>query len=390
MHVCFLPAWYPSHSEDLYGSFFREQAIALHHAGAQVGILFPETRSLRNPGNVWSFERCLRRELDNGVWTYRAWSANLTGRWKQQKRLAALTRRTFASYVVERGLPEILHLQVGSSLGLVGVGIASEYGIPCVLSEHRSAFARGLLSLEELAVAKQVAKGVGARFAVSRPFARLLEGMLEIPFGSFQVMPNAVSVRFLEAELDLRGRGLRRIVHVSLLDENKNVASLIDAFASAFGGSPEVSLVIGGDGPTRSELQERVSGLGICSQVTFLGALSREDVVGLLQEADLFVLPSRFETFGVAVVEALAVGVPVVATRSGGPEDIIAEGDGLLVPVNDVAALAAGMEQVLNDSSLEDRAGRRERCRLRFGAESVSARWLEIYSDLISDSAVVT
>src|SRR5690606_9435676 len=106
--------------------------------------------------------------------------------------------------------------------------------------------------------------------------------------------------------------------------------------------------------------------------VTFLGKLSRGEVRMALSNCNAFVLPSRFETFGVVLVEALAMGVPVIATRCGGPEDIVTENTGVLVPVDDRQALAEALESVLLSPDKWDRDTIREDCRARFGAAAIS------------------
>ena len=100
--------------------------------------------------------------------------------------------------------------------------------------------------------------------------------------------------------------------------EKKGQADLLRAFAERFAGDPSVRLGIGGDGPERGRLHELAGSLAIAEQVDWLGALDRDGVRQAMCEADAFVLPSRLETFGVVVIEALACGLPVVATRSGG------------------------------------------------------------------------
>jgi glycosyltransferase involved in cell wall biosynthesis len=104
--------------------------------------------------------------------------------------------------------------------------------------------------------------------------------------------------------------------------------------------------LIAGDGPRAAELRALAKTLGVARQVSFLG--HREDVPALLASADAFVLPSRSEAFPNGAIEAMAAGLPVVATRVGGLLDLIDEGrTGLLVPPDDPAALAAAIESLV-------------------------------------------
>jgi glycosyltransferase involved in cell wall biosynthesis len=388
MHILFLPSWYPDDHDDIGGSFFREQAIMLHDAEAQVGVIAPSCRSLRNLRHALLGSSGICVENDNGVITYRASLAHLTPRmWRATaKRMSRLSQHIFDRYREEHGRPDIIHVHSALPAGLGAVDIGKSFQIPVVLSEHSSAFARGLVSASGLALAREIALAATACFAVSTPFARLLEEKLALPRVSVGVMPNPVDTRFLDAPLPIRQQGGKRFqfFHISSLDENKNVGQLLDSFARAFAGDNQVSLVIGGDGPKRLVLERRAYILNIAQQVRFVGRLSRPEVLEALQASDAFVLSSRFETFGVVIVEALATGLPVIATRCGGPEDIVGAQDGCLVPVDDVDAMSAAMRKIADDPTRADRSARRARCRNRFGPKVISRRWLDIYADVLA------
>ena len=386
MHVLFLPSWYPSGPDDVGGSFFREQAIALADTGADVGVLAPSLRSLRRPVNALLGDNGLQRELDRGVHTYRASAAHLTPRlWTPTVwRIASLTERMFAAYVALRGMPEVLHVHAALPIGEAAIRISERYDIPLVYSEHSSAFARGRIGPAGVALAGRIARKADRCFAVSKPFAAFLEQKFNLTANSFRVMPNSVHASFLTPELEDTDAGCTRFLHVSLLDENKNVAGLLEAFSMAFGGSGAAVLAIGGTGPERPALEKLAHSLGIGEQISFHGQLSRDAVVAAMAEADVFVLSSRYETFGVVVIEALAMGLQVIATRCGGPEHIVEAGDGALVPVDDTEALAAAMKRLHSVGRAQTRSAVRERCRRRFGAEEIAARWLGIYAEVVA------
>lgn len=139
------------------------------------------------------------------------------------------------------------------------------------------------------------------------------------------------------------------VAAMSRLVPVKNYALLLDAFARADGLGGKARLVIIGDGPEKEALECQASSLGLEGRVDFVGA--RDNPMPLLKKADLFVHPSNREGFGLVIVEALAAGVPVVATdcRSG-PADILGGGAyGDLVPVGDLAALTAAIDRALTN-----------------------------------------
>jgi len=100
----------------------------------------------------------------------------------------------------------------------------------------------------------------------------------------------------------------------------------------------------------------------------------------------VFVLSSHYETFGVVAIEALACGTPVIATRCGGPECFLNEGDGLLVPPRNPAALAVAMQQLRNNIERYERASIAAACRKRFGGQVLAEKLTKIYTDVLDST----
>jgi glycosyltransferase involved in cell wall biosynthesis len=141
-------------------------------------------------------------------------------------------------------------------------------------------------------------------------------------------------------------------VYVGRLTHQKGLPVLLDAVERV----PDARLEIVGDGPERAGLEERAKSPSLAGRVTFAGALPRSEVLSHLAGARAAVLASAWENLPHAAVEALSVGTPVVATAVGGvPEAVFDDRNGLLVPPNDAAALAAALERVLRDDALRDR-----------------------------------
>ncbi len=163
------------------------------------------------------------------------------------------------------------------------------------------------------------------------------------------------------------------VVHVGRLDRIKGQDVLLAAMAHARESVPSIRLTIVGDGPTRGELDAQVRRLGLEDVVTFAGAA--DDVRPFLQAADLFVLPSRSEGISLALLEAMATGLPIVATDVGGNREVIpVEGTGTLVAPERPDQLAAAMVTLLLDpelASAKGAAARRE-VEQRFSSETTA------------------
>jgi glycosyltransferase involved in cell wall biosynthesis len=173
------------------------------------------------------------------------------------------------------------------------------------------------------------------------------------------------------------------LLTLSRLHEKKGLDVLLRALA----GLPACVAWIAGDGPLEADLKALSARLGIADRVHFLGW--RNDRGALLRAADICVLPSRWEPFGTVMLEAWAAGAPLVAAASQGPSALIEDGgNGLLVPVDDAAALAAAIRRLLADPALRAHLIDRGRADYQqgFTREAVTERMLALYRQLIAES----
>jgi GalNAc-alpha-(1->4)-GalNAc-alpha-(1->3)-diNAcBac-PP-undecaprenol alpha-1,4-N-acetyl-D-galactosaminyltransferase len=178
------------------------------------------------------------------------------------------------------------------------------------------------------------------------------------------------------------------VLGLGRLQAQKGFDLLIRAFASIADRFPEWQLVIFGDGPDRPALAELVKALGITGRVSLAGT-TRDPFVGVSQD-DLFVFSSRYEGFGMALAEAMAAGMPVISFDCpSGPGRIVRhEIDGLLVPPEDVPALASAMRRLMSDPAERARlASRAPEVTERFSPASIFDRWDRLIRDVLMEAA---
>jgi glycosyltransferase involved in cell wall biosynthesis len=384
MHVLIIPSWYPDDREDIKGSFFREQAISLKKIGVDVGVVSLQLCSLRKWRALFTCRYGISFEIDEGVPTYRKYGVD----WFPRIRTLQWSRaRSYGMEVVERyisqyGIPDIIHVHSMFNAGSIALEVKSRYGVPYVITEHSSIFGLKGVNKAQLSLALNVSKHAERRFAVSSKLALLLEKTIDMSGGCWDVMPNIVNESFLDYPLENNQKFLFTFLNVCILSENKRVDLLIKGFAQAFKGQENCRLRIGGDGEQRKVLESLVKELGVLKQVEFLGLLSREDVKQEMHSANTFVLTSDYETFGVVLIESLALGVPVIATRCGGPEDIVREEDGILIKKGDVAGMASAMKDMYNLNFFYTKHHIRNSCRQRFSEKVISKKILKVYSEI--------
>jgi len=210
------------------------------------------------------------------------------------------------------------------------------------------------------------------------------------PRGCLIAVPNGIRVQAFEsANPELRAAlavelGLeadaRIIGSVGRLTPVKDQALLLRAFVPVLAAEPRAALAVVGDGPLRAELEALASEYGIAARTRFLG--DRSDVAKILPGFELFALSSRSEGYSIALLEACASALPIVATRVGGNEEIVHDGiTGRLVGAGDEQAFALALKQLLNDPPLAQTMGRRGRAWAyeQASVEAMALRYTQLY-----------
>jgi N-acetyl-alpha-D-glucosaminyl L-malate synthase BshA len=202
-----------------------------------------------------------------------------------------------------------------------------------------------------------------------------------------RVVPNFVNLQeYRPGEPGCRGKvapeGHKVISHISNFREVKRVKDVIRVFARVRRAMP-ATLVMIGDGPERVDAENEARDLAVTDDVRFLGRL--DSVASLLQASDLFILPSQTESFGLAALEAMACGAPVVASRAGGLPEVIDDGvNGILEPVGSVEAMGRRAVELLRDPQKFSamRAAALEKAE-QFSADSIVPMYEAFYGEVL-------
>jgi glycosyltransferase involved in cell wall biosynthesis len=179
------------------------------------------------------------------------------------------------------------------------------------------------------------------------------------------------------------GDGHFVFVNVASLEHKKGQDVLVRAFARAWRVQPSMRLHLCGDGPLADQLRMQCAELGIGDAVVFRGWLTKTEVLRELDASDFFVLPSRMETFGVVLIEALARGVPVIATRCGGPEYIVDGSLGMLIEPEDEAQLEQALLKAFAERAAWEPGSIRETALKRYGSDTFLKNMVQLYNSVV-------
>lgn len=399
MKVLLVSDMYARPERSISATYFHRQVLELTALGVEVRVLCPLPRP---PHRLLDRRRetdTLHRYHLDGIFVRRlfypkllpfGWAARIGG-WLLESRLRTGLRETVEEFDFDL-IHAIRLFPIASSL----IPIAGSTGRPLLSlgvgsDVHTNPFtSRGIRRLTRLAIERSdrvaaVSKALGNEMlALGQPrrsIATVYNGVDTVTFA-----PTPERRDELRRNLGLPAGGAG-IVMVSRLARSKGVHELLAAFVRLNAQHKEAWLAIVGDGPERAGLVRRVESLGIGSRVILPGAVPHDVVPQWLNASDIFVLPSYNEGLPNVVMEAMACGLPVLATDVGGISEAVTEAcTGFLVQPRSADALIAPLEELLANPPLRTRLGRagRERVERQFGWRRSAECLLSVYEDMVA------
>lgn len=379
MNVLLIPSSFPTKREPWPGSFIYEYArsLALQH---NVTVVYPQQLGDQGVGNEPFFtEEWLEPRIRLVNYTYshlpKSWLLSYLSAFRR------VWRRIRREWKVD-----VIHAHVVMPAGVAALLLRQLLRIPVILTEHWGPVRDWLEETStppklQYATLQRVYRKVDYLSTVSRSladeiyevFGATTHGRIDNPIDCALFYP------------DPTGQAARRVLCVTRgrFDPRKGVPNLLDAWrivSERTRGAVYLDIV----GPGTEELRPQVEARGIGQTCRLLPWTPAPDLAPLMRSAALVVIPSRYETFGRSGVEALASGVPVVATRCGGPNEYVEEGTGLLVPIDDPPALAEGILAGLQRSDFLPPEELARRTRERFSYEAVCHRFTEVAQALLA------
>lgn len=340
LKILFLPTFYPSEKNPVLGIFIKEhaKAVSLYN---EVLVLYSDICN-ENLKKTW---QVISDKQEDEIRTIRI---------KYKKPLIHKIHyffyifsviQAFKTLLIAGRKPDIIHAHFYPA-GVPAVILGKKYKIPVVISEHWSAFPRHTLKIINI---------LKARFAMNRanvilPVSKNL-GMAIQSYGiknRYEVIPNVVDTKIFYPLSPAKGNSKKNILFVGLLNSIKGIPFLLKALAQVREKRQDLFLDIVGEGPYRQEYEKLSSGLGLNPMLQFHGLKNKEEIARFMRNANFFILPSLWENLPCVLIEAMASGLPIIASKVGGIPEIVNKDIGILVSPKDTDKLAEAINYMLD------------------------------------------
>jgi glycosyltransferase involved in cell wall biosynthesis len=324
--------------------------------------------------------------LTEGIATYRVWFRPLPFV-KLSFVINIWTALNAFQRLVVKGInPDVIHAHIYRA-GVIGVIIGRLYRIPVVISEQFSGFHRKVLSLKGIWGARFAFRLASTVLPVSRALQRSIEGC-GIK-ARFRVIPNVVDTSlFFYQPRPPRVKDPKRLIFVGSLVPVKGLTYLFHALAVLHNKRRDWYLDIVGDGITRTSCEQLIRRLGLSEKIAIHGFKPKTDVARLMRKADLFILTSIWDSNPCVVIEALASGLPIVATAVGGVPELIGDENGLLAKPGDPEDISDKIEKALSDLSRFDRIQISKEASFKYSRTRIGHLFQEVYAMSIRKSNI--
>lgn len=374
MNILMIPSWYGTKTAPLLGSFYKEQAEELAARGHRVAVLYAEVGGSFRPADNQKMH-----DVVNGVETYIWVKPNLTPRWEKGRcfQRTRMLEKMYRQLEKTWGRPDVVNLR-SSLQGYEAVTLCRRHQLPLFFMEHSSF----VVTEGENSAARKRLYAVMNAAKVNACVGSTLLAVMQPHKADTRIIPDFVDERRFYIREKEDPTAPFTFAAMGQLRPIKGHDTLIRAFARLRQKTDRpVQLRIAGAGSLREYLQGIIQKEGLEEVCHLVGNIPREQVVDFMNDCDCFVCSSRTEMLSCVLHECAACGRPAIATMCGGPQDILTDETGMLVPVDDVEAMADAMLTMLDKAPAYDRQAIRQHIIDKFGRDTVCGAILQACAD---------
>lgn len=380
LHILYLPRWYPSKQDPMFGLFVKKHALAAIKAGYRVSVAYAVPAKELPGGSKYNTEVKQEDAFTEVITAYLS-TGGFSGQWRQ----AVAWRKAIKLCVRQSGRPELIHAHILTRTAFIAALLSILWRIPYLITEHWSRYYPENLQYKgwlRKTVTRFLVKKAGTVTVVSERLATAMhrQGLRFNP----ELLPNVVDTTLFQPATEIIDP--KKIISVTCFEErSKNLKLLIDAFALVLNEMPDARLVLVGEGADLEATIAYANGKNFQpGAVRFTGMLQDEVLAAEIRTSACLALSSNYETFGIVAFEAMACGIPVVATDVADLKSFIGNDFGKVVRQGDKSGFAAALQEVLGHPEKFDRAGMAGAVRQKFGEKVVSDKLDMLYQGVLN------
>jgi glycosyltransferase involved in cell wall biosynthesis len=375
MYLLFIARGYPTDKYKTYGIFEFDQAKALVNKGHKVVYAAVDLRSFRR-WRKWGVRKLKIDGVD--IYAINIPIGKVPRNMLNRFGFMAL-KILYKKIIKEHGVPDIMHAHF-TDYAYYACKLKDITGVPLVVTEHSSHINKDNVKKDLYNIAREAYNKADRLIAVSPSLSKRINKHFNVnPI----FIPNIVDLKVFRYQEKEKYDSFN-FVSIGNLIDIKRMDLTIEAFYEAFRNNSKVTLTIFGQGPKRKMLQDLIDRYNLNDQVKLMGLCSREKIAEQFRKTDCFVLASQTETFGVAYIEALSMGVPVIATKCGGPEVFVNKKNGLLIEVDNKKQLVEAMKYMYNNINRYDRREIAMETKEKFSPEIIADKIIKVYEGVLS------
>lgn len=382
MRILIVSRGYPTDRYPLNGIFEMDQAKALYEAGHEVILAVIDLRSIRHR-RKYGFQS----KMIEGIKVEEI-SIPL-GRIPRALRLriGKGAFKVLLKKIINRyGYPDIVHSHFLEISYMASKSVVDK-SLPFVVTEHLSFMNQENVIPIYTKIAKITYSRAKRVTAPSRNFAAMLQRLYNCKVFA---IPNIVDIKNFRYEKNFASNtDTFQFVCVANLIKRKKVDLLLKAFMEVFGKEQKVQLIVFGNGPEKKYLERMIFENGRENQIFLMGRQTRDVIAKSYEKANCFVLVSEVEPFGVVYIEAMAAGLPVIASDCDGPADIVDDSNGLLVKKNSLEELQNALKYMYQNIGKFSRQDIAKETVRRYAPETVAFQLEELYKEVIRERKAI-